>query len=274
RMFGEDFNPAIYQLLDSCSDHLHWAGNDWTKTRGGGQGEHAPLGGGHSHAGAMIYLGDNWPEEYRHTIMMGNIHGNRLLYDELERKGSGYVGHHGKSFLLANDPWFRPISIHYGPDGGVFVSDWNDLGERHDNDGVYRTSGRIYKITHGKTKPTPDLDLARLSDDELVKLQLHKNVWFVRHARRLLQERAVAGKLSESAPKDLAQILKENTDVTRQLRAMWALHATGHLDEQALPSLLGADSEHLRWWAIQFLCEDKHASAAALEKFVRLAQTD
>ena len=38
-------------------------------------------------------------------------------------------------------------------------------------------------------------DLAKLSDAELVKLHLHKNEWQVRHARRLLQERAVAGKL-------------------------------------------------------------------------------
>ena len=110
--------------------------------------------------------------------------------------GSGYVGRHGQSFLMANDPWFRAISMQYGPDGGVFVSDWNDLGECHDNDGVYRSSGRIYKVTYGKAKPTGNFDLARLGDEELIKLQLHKNDWFVRHARRLLQERAVAGKLS------------------------------------------------------------------------------
>jgi len=272
RMFGEDFNPYAYQLMDSCSDHKHWAGGDWTKARGGQ--EHDMLGGGHSHAGAMVYLGDNWPDEYRHTIMMGNIHGNRLVYDELDRKGSGYVGRHGKSFLLANDPWFRPISVQYGPDGGVFVSDWNDLGECHDSDGVYRSSGRIYKVTYGKPKPIGPLDLARLSDPELVKLQLHKNDWFVRHARRLLQERAVAGKLDSATPGALRAILDKNPDLTRKLRALWALHATGHMDEASLMKLLTHDSEHLRWWAIQFLCEDKHPAEAALDQFAHLAQTD
>src|SRR2546427_1883366 len=182
RMFGDDFNPYLYQLMASCSDHKHWSGSDWTRSRGG-QREHNALGGGHAHAGAMIYLGDNWPDQYRHTVMTGNIHGNRLLYDQLERQGSGYVAHHGKAFLIANDPWFRPVSIHYGPDGGVFVSDWNDLGECHDNDGVYRASGRIYKVSYGKTKPPGDFNLTRFTDQELVKLQLHKNDWFVRHAR-------------------------------------------------------------------------------------------
>ncbi len=42
--------------------------------------------------------------------------------------------------------------------------------------------------------PTPFKgDVSKLSDAELLKLQEHKNDWFVRHARRVLQERAVAG---------------------------------------------------------------------------------
>jgi len=81
RMFGEDFNPYLYALMGPCSDHKHFAGSDWTKSRGG-KAAHNELGGGHSHAAAMIYQGDNWPDEYRHRLMMANIHGNRLLYDD------------------------------------------------------------------------------------------------------------------------------------------------------------------------------------------------
>ena len=77
--------------------------------------------------------------------------GNRLLLDRIHRQGSGYTAKHAGNFLMANDPWFRGVTMAYGPDGGVFVSDWNDLGECHDYDGSYRTSGRIYKITHGVT---------------------------------------------------------------------------------------------------------------------------
>ncbi len=272
RMFGEDFNKHIYSLMEACSDHKHFAGADWTKSRSGK--EHDVLGGGHSHAGAMVYLGDNWPDQYRQTLMMANIHGNRLIYDELERHGSGYVAHHGKNFLMANDPWFRGISMHYGPDGGVFVSDWNDLGECHDSDGSYRTSGRIYKITYGKTKPLGDLNLAKLTDAELVKLQLHKNDWFVRHARRLLQERATAGTLKPATHPALLRILKDNPEVTRKLRALWALHATGGLNESVLVKQLEQTSEHLRWWAIQLLCEDKKISAPVLAKFETMARKD
>jgi putative membrane-bound dehydrogenase-like protein len=77
RMFGQDINPYSYGLMQSCADHIHWAGGDWTSSRGG-KGEHSDKGGGHAHSGAMVYLGDNWPDEYRNNVFMCNIHGNRI----------------------------------------------------------------------------------------------------------------------------------------------------------------------------------------------------
>jgi hypothetical protein len=272
-MFGEDFNTQTYELMESCSDHKHFAGGDWTKSRGG-LGEHDLLGGGHSHAGAMIYQGDNWPNEYRHTLMMANTHGNRLLDDKLERKGSGYVAVHGKNFLMANDPWFRGITIAYGPDGGVYTSDWNDFGECHDNDGAYRTSGRIYKITYGEPKRVKAFDLQKLSDTELVKLLAHKNAWYCCHAERVLQERAAASRLSSAAQQDMLRMLQKSKEVPLQLRALWALHATGADSTDLLMKLLAHSSEYVRWWAIQLLVEDKRADPSTLARFSQLARAD
>ncbi len=296
RMFGEDFNPRTYQLMEQCADHLHWSGGDWTKTRDG----HGALGGGHSHVGGMIYLGGAWPAEYRNRIFMVNLHGNRVLQDELIRQGSGYGAKHGDNFLMANDPWFRGVSVNYGPDGGVFVSDWNDSGECHDHDGTYRTSGRIYKVTHGNVQPSPAVDLAKLSDTELVKLQLHTNDWFVRHSRRLLQERYAAGKLEATTTTALQTILRESPDVTRRLRALWALHVTGGTlpsltfpatrpgrqllrfpTRAAIPkktSLLAAllrdPDENIRWWAVQLLVEERDLPPEELQQFATMAQQD
>ena len=275
RMHGQDYNPYSFTLMDSCSDHLHWAGTKWQEARAGQEA----YGGGHSHAGAMVYLGDNWPERYRQSIFLCNTHGNRVLFDRLERKGSGYAGRHGDNFMLANDPWFRGVTISYGPDGGVFVSDWNDLGECHDQDGSYRSSGRIYKVTYGKTQPAGDLNLARLSDAELVKLQLHRNDWHVRHARRLLEERAAAGKLARGTHAGLQKILATNPDVTRKLRALWALRVTGGLPPAQLTKLLDHGSEHVRWWAVQFSAEGESAppvkvAPEVLKKFATMARKD
>src|SRR5713101_2007998 len=172
----------------------------------------------------MIYLGDNWPDEYRNSIFMCNMHGNRINRDMLVRQGNSYVGKHAADFLRSDNPWFRGITLDYGPDGAVYVADWCDLGECHDDDGVHRSSGRIYKISHGKPPPVKGLNLAPKSDAELVRLQLHKNDWYVRHARRLLTERAWAGKPMADVHKALFKMFAENPDVTRKLRAMWALY--------------------------------------------------
>ncbi len=275
RMFGTHDNPHLYELMESCSDHLHWAGAKWQEARGGTN--HDALGGGHSHCGLMIYQGDNFPPEWRGRAFMGNIHGNRVLYDGIERHGSGYAAKHGGAFLMANDPWFRSTAQYYGPDGGVFITDWSDLGECHDSDGSYRSSGRIYKVMYGPEKvktTTAPLNLALLADAELAKLLGHPNEWHRRHAQRLLQERAGAGKLGDFTLKLLRGLYETTPEVPRQLRLLWALHVTGGADESFLVGQLGHTSEHVRWWAIRLLTEDGRAFPALLTKFAAMARED
>ena len=58
-----------------------------------------------------------------------------------------------------------------------------------------RTNGRLYRISWVESFKPVRVDLASQSDAELVALHGHSNEWFVRTARRLLQERAAAGRL-------------------------------------------------------------------------------
>lgn len=191
RMYGNDFNPHLYKLMGSCVDHLHWGGGHWTDSRSngdkGGASKHSEAGGGHAHSGCMIYLGDNFPKEYRNTLFTGNIHGNRINRDRIDYGKYGPVLKHEKDFLFGNDPWFRPIAMNYGPDGGVYIIDWTDTGECHNYDKVHRTSGRIYKVVYGKTEPL-SIDLPKLESKKLAALHASTNQWVVRHSRRIIQE--------------------------------------------------------------------------------------
>ncbi len=272
RMFGQDYNEHAYALMPACSKFMHWSGSDWTKARG--QSEHDKLGGGHAHAGAMVYLGDNWPDKYRNAIFMCNIHGNRVNENTLERKGSGYNAGRAPDFFFANDEWFRGLELRYGPDGGVYISDWCDIGECHDYKGVHRTSGRIYKVVYGDAKPAQKIDLSKLSDEELVKLLLHKNDFYCRHARRLLQERKTAGTLAPETVGRLQTLLKEQPEVTRQLRALWALQGVGGVDEQQLVELTKHENEHLRVWAVRLLGEQDGALQRQAALLSNLAAND
>lgn len=272
RMYGVDLNQNVYGLMESCADHIHWAGGDWTLSRGG-QGEHSKAGGGHAHAGCMVYLGDNWPDSYRNAVFMCNIHGSRVNHDTLEHKGSGYVAHHAPDFLLANDPWFRGLNCAYGPDGGVFVNDWCDTGECHNYDRVDRSNGRIYKVVYGQVGLIR-VDLAHEPDAQLVGLEMHRNDWFVRHARRLLQERAAAGSLDPQTAPALRSVLHGNATPRQELRAMWALHSIGVLDENERLALLDSPHEYVRAWAIQLSLENGDPSQSILAKLAHMAGSD
>src|SRR5262245_34990240 len=216
-----------YERLPTIADHLHYVGADLKNSVG--TADTLALGGGHAHCGTLVYLGGSFPAEYRNTVLMCNVHGHRINRDILKRVGSGYVASHGKDFAISADPWFMGVTLRTGPDGSVFVSDWSDTGECHTYKPDTRT-GRIFKISYGQ----PDkmrVDLAKKTDPELAALQTSRNEWEVRHARRLLQERATQ---PEWRRKPVREALRDQFDsdrssVPQRLRAMWALHAIGSL---------------------------------------------
>jgi putative membrane-bound dehydrogenase-like protein len=261
-----------YERLPTVADHLHYPGGRWQEARGETP-ETLAMGGGHAHCGTLIYLGDSFPANFRNTAMMCNVHGRRINHDVLKPKGSGYVASHGKDFMISADPWFMGVTLRTGPDGSVFVSDWSDTGECHTYKPDTKT-GRIYKISNGESRAKP-VDLGKLSDAELVELQLHRNDWFVRHARRLLQERATQPSRDWAAVTGRLQVIldSQTLDAPQRLRALWALHVLSRLDAGRLLALLDDRSEHLRGWAVRLLC-DGTPSADAIGKFRELARRD
>ncbi len=267
RQAGQHFNPHTYQDITTIADHLHWGGaNPWA-----GNNRSDSLGGGHAHCGAMIYLGGAWPEKYRDQIFMNNVHGQRVNMDLLRPKGSGYVGSHGPDFLLTQDRWSQMLNLRYGPDGQVYAIDWYDRQACHTNNpnDHDRSNGRIFKISYKAPKHVA-VDLRKLSDGELVKLQLHRNDWYVRHARRILQERGPNPTVHQA----LAKFAFDHHDETRRLRGLWALHVTGGLTEELAAKGLENDRPAVRAWTVQLVTEDAKPSAAARKRFAEMARTD
>ena len=144
---GVSFNPGVYERLDTIADHYHFdTKTGWQQSRDGKAND---FGGGHAHCGMMIYQGTQFPEIYRNKLFTLNLHGRRANVERLERHGAGFVGRHEPDVFLSPDPWFRGMEISTGPDGSAYVLDWSDMGECHESTGVHRTSGRIYRISHG-----------------------------------------------------------------------------------------------------------------------------
>jgi putative membrane-bound dehydrogenase-like protein len=280
RQAGAHFNPYTYADIQTIADHVHYVGAN----PHGGNNRSDSAGGGHAHCGLMVYLGGAWPEEYRGRIFMGNIHGRRINVDIPKPKGSGFVGSHGPDFLLANDAWARFINLRYGPDGNVYLIDWYDKQACHTPDkNIWdRSNGRIYKVSYRGTKPTR-VDLRKCSDEELVKYQLNDNDWYVRHARRILQERFTARPRDPKSETDarlaLATMSAEHPDAKRRLRAMWALH--GSRDASLTPPGWGLSDQDpwVRAWAVQLSAEspiddNPQMREALLKDLARRAKDD
>ncbi|MFO0948173.1 MAG: PVC-type heme-binding CxxCH protein [Planctomycetota bacterium] len=268
RQAGAHFNPFTYDDIKTIAVHRHWIG----PAPHAGNNRSAAAGGGHAHAGAMIYLGAAWPKQYHNQIFMNNIHGARINEDLLAARGSGYVGNRAPDLVEMNDQWSQIIALRYGPDGQVYMIDWYDANQCHLTDPAKhdRTNGRIFKVSHGSIQPVGKLNLAKLPDDDLVKLQLHANDWYVRQARRILQERGENPKVHEA----LDKIAFGHEDTSRRLRALWALHVTGGLTEERIGRALASDRPEVRGWGVQLLAEDRAASSTELATLAKLAEMD
>ncbi len=254
RMYGQDFNPHLYELMDMTADHYHWDTNrKWNESRDGVAND---LGGGHSHVGGLIYQGINFPEEYRGKIFMCNTHGRRLNVNRLERSGSGYVGKREPDFMLVKNPWFRGVDIKMGPDGTMYVADWSDNGECHDHDGVHRTSGRIYRIAYGKpVQFAPKLPLVEQASNVLLVNVASKDAWLARHSLRILQER----QSTESRISGAGEL------------SLLAAEALGLNSNESLRKWLSASNIELLEQAVQLSAGDAARRTALLPDLIQLA---
>ncbi len=249
RQGGRHFNPHTY---------------DDIKTIAWGRYEKA------AYSGMMVYLGGLFPAEYRDTLFFHDIHMNKQRNERVVRSGSGYKSEKNGDFIVSEDKWFRGLQPQYGPDGSVFINDWYDKVPCHQQrDFTDRSNGRIYKITTDSVKPVK-VDLAKATEAELIAHQLNPNDWFVRHARRILQERG----LSAEGVATLEKMLFENPDETRQLRALWTIHCCGKLSDALLLKAVAAKSEHVRGWSVTLACENGAPSPAILAAMERLAKAD
>ncbi|HZV36030.1 MAG TPA: PVC-type heme-binding CxxCH protein, partial [Verrucomicrobiae bacterium] len=302
RQGGNHVNPYVFDDIKTIADHLHYAGGLGSPHAANGRS--AEFGGGHAHAGMMVYQGGSWPQQYWGQLFMNNVHGFRMNMDIPERQGSGFVGHHGKDFILYNDSWSQVIDMQSDQDGSMYMIDWYDAQRCHINDpkAIDRSNGRIYKVVYGDTKWTP-VDLQKKSDGELIELQLSKNDWYARHARRILEERASSNTLASNTIPFLRVLLDKDPFPTgdwagpnwhtpenqrvdskvSELRFLWTLHDVGGLNEAfALKNtdplnngdLFNKSDEYIRAWTIQLLLEDKPASSKLLKELLRMAKEE
>ena len=173
--------------------------------------------------------------------------------------GSGFTASHKEDFLSANNAQWIGFSLEIGPEGGLYALDWHDA-DICGQEVMHKETGRVFRITP-KQSLAKDWegryeDLRKLSDFELVNLQLSESDWHARRARVILQGRAVYQSISQEAQARLQAIFVSKGDANHRLRAFWTQSIVGAATEHNLMAALEDSDEYVRAWAIQFLCEE------------------
>ncbi len=260
RQGGTAPNPYAYELLPSIVDHTHHMA---------------------AYAGICIYQGDQFPEEYRGHVFMGNIHQNAINHDRLERNGSSFKAFKDKDFLTTPDGWFMPVSEQVGPDGALWIADWYDKypcyqNARADPEGVDRERGRIWRVIHldranqaRGSRPETKMDLGALNNGELIKLLGHPNVWQRRIAQRLLTERSErhtemiakakpAAAIGSAERRALEELALKGKGLETRLAALWTMHSAGPMERwpETLEKLMDDPEPAIRALAVRLEAEN------------------
>lgn len=286
RQAGQHFNPYTYDDIKTIADHAHYAGNIRDHAFWGAAKTERPpaptdtsaLGGGHAHCGLAFYQADIFPSQYRGKAFFHNLHGHRIVSEQIEKNGSSYVARHRPDFLLSNNHDYIGVGMMLGPDGALYFSDWVDPQTCHHRDVEIwdRSNGRIYRVRYGDAKSTA-LDLPSLSDADLVAILGNGNAFQARQAQRLLQERASTKDLDMDATKAALSAFtrSHSDDTTLRLRALWTRHVTGLADAAYQAASLSDPDEYVRGWAVTLLGSEKEALPGdALKKLEEMSEND
>ena len=240
----------------------------------GSKGSRAVFG-GHSHVGAMVYLGNNWPEEYRHQLYTHNLHGQRLNRENIQQYDSAFLSHsYGRDQLYVKDKEYLAVDLKYGPDGAVYSIDWDDKQHCHSNKEIWnKTNGSVYRMSWKATyEPTLIEDISKVSDKKLVEYLSHENEWFSRMAQHILRQRAANGEVKKQIQSLIRQKLFD-TNSKYRFRALIALYGVQGISDNDYVKLLNDENETLRSQAVYFITEqEKSFSEKFANQLIAMAQ--
>ncbi len=252
------------------------------------------------HAGICDYQGDQYPAAWRGLVFLGNIHQNALNLDRLTPVGSTYTAEKESkllgppkgdfdvgagNFLVSKDPWFRPVAVHTGPDGALWIADWCDKypsfqNTQADPEGMDIELGRIWRVVwvgeeKGKavaSRPQPDMNLTKLTTDELAGLLEHPNNWQRRTAQRVIAERQDP-KLTRThnANSKIHDLMNSDKPTDFRLAALWTLHASSALEDDVLDDLKKDNDPAFRAWVARLTGERGYPFGNAIKRLSMLA---
>jgi len=216
-----------------------------------------------SSCGVNWYQADLFPEAFKKVAFVAEPVHNLVHADVLSDDGATFTADRlleNSEFLASTDSWFRPVNFYQGPDGALYLIDYyrkiiehpewmaeevNESGELYEG----TQQGRIYRIVpEGAAKMSflDNINLGNETNAALVEKLAHPNLWWRRHAQRLLVDRQASEQVNL-----LQQMLKNHEMAEGRLHALWTLEGLNALDDEHLLIALQDKEAGLRENAIK-----------------------
>jgi hypothetical protein len=199
-------------------------------------------------AGHALYTARVYPEAYwNRTAFVAEPTGHLVGTFVLAREGADFKSTNPGNLLESDDEWTAPIMAEVGPDGNVWVIDWYNYivqhnptpvgfktgkGSAYETDLRDKRHGRIYRIVYPSGPASDPFDLRGASAEKLVAAIAHPNLFWRRHAQRLLVERGKYDVLPALIALAGNRSMDEAGLNVGAMHALWTLHGLGTLDGQ------------------------------------------
>ena len=228
-------------------------------------------------AGATEILSSaHFPAENQGNYLIANVIGFQGIFQySVQDDGAGFGAEEQEPILQSRDPRFRPVDIEVGPDGALYILDWQNplIGhmQHHLRDPSRDNAhGRIYRVLH-ETRPLVDpVPIHGRPLDELVGL-LGKSDDRVRYRTRIelsARDSVQVVRAAKSARGALAGLAEREEDSDSEhflLELLWLQAQHDVLDEGLLEALLNSSDERARAASVRVLRSLRQRSRAPLD---------
>jgi hypothetical protein len=211
-------------------------------------------------AGCEFVSSRHFPPEAQGNYLLNNCIGEQGVYQHtVEESGSGFTANEVEPIVRSKDRNFRPVDLEFGPDGTLYVCDWQNALVGHMQHSLRdphrdHTHGRIWRITY---EGRPLLEPVKIAGQpiaallELLKLSEDRTRYRVRTE---LRERPSDDVVAELA-RWTASLDPSDPDYEHHLlEALWVHQHHHRVNRELLQRVLKSPEPKARAAATRVLC--------------------
>ena len=222
-------------------------------------------------SGVVYYAADQFPEEYRDTLFIGNCVTGRVNFDKFTYHGSSLTGVEQPDFVTCDDPWFRPVELKLGPDGALYIADFYNCIIGHYEVPLThpmrdRERGRVWRVYYkGKegekpSRPRPVADLTAVGLEELWNRLADPNLIV-----RMLATHEIIDRFGADAVRPVETRIAGKSTPYQRTHALWIIEQLGTLDDALVRTLADDPDRLVRVHLVKAMDERSDWNATALD---------